>query len=457
MGNRLLKAMNKIHLIVILLIVSNIAQAQKSENKSEKLNLTMPLVESTLRFLQTRSLSPASETTILRAGVLRVCGEDLSRPGCKPQDVPIPSVDSNGPDASYAWRKILESALATEMIKDGENFDRIAFQRYVMDAMVDALNDPGSFFIAPSIYRKISSIPMDFVGFGLRVIPKKDHLLTVAVHANSPASTAGLKRGDKIVKVNNNGVTGYLRPMALASIWGANGNEIELSVERQATQSTLISIKYENWTFVPYSIVKKNGVVVLRIRHFSDGMVEELRKQIDDTSRGIIFDIRDAAGGSEQEMASLASVVLSGVSIGSKEMRGNLGNRTWKSPESKPGDTDSSTVNVPVSVIINRGTSDLAEVFVSAIREANRGIIVGLKTAGLDTLETMRPFNEGSAIQVTSILLRGPNEKPLTNGVLPHFRTPRNQIEKLALDIITNAEGPKLDQLLESARKQQKL
>ena len=131
---------------------------------SRGVNVTMPLVEKALRFLRNKALDPPPEATLLRAGTVRVCGEDLAAPGCKIPGMFPPKKGVSGPDANRAWRTILESALAAASLSR-DDFDKTVFQRYVMDAMVEAMGDPSGFYILPSVYKKISSIPEDFVGF----------------------------------------------------------------------------------------------------------------------------------------------------------------------------------------------------------------------------------------------------------------------------------------------------
>ena len=142
-----------------------------ASSDSGGVNVTMPLVEKALGFLRNKALDPPPEATLLRAGAVRVCGKDLSAPGCKIPGMFPPRKGVSGPDANRAWRSILESALAAASLSQ-EDFDKTVFQRYVMDAMAEAMGDPSGFYILPSVYKKIGSIPEDFVGFGLRVDPK---------------------------------------------------------------------------------------------------------------------------------------------------------------------------------------------------------------------------------------------------------------------------------------------
>ena len=330
-------------------------------------NVTMPLVEKALRFLRNKALDPPPEATLLRAGVMRVCGKDLSAPGCKIPGLFPPKKGVSGPDANRAWRGILESALAAASLSQ-EDFDKTVFQRYVMDAMVEAMGDPSGFYILPSVYKKISSIPADFVGFGLRVYPTGDALEIIAVHKGSPAYDAGLLHGDRIIRINGKGVSGVRRPIALAALWGADGHKIQVSVTRMGGVTRDIKISYTPWSFTPFFIERHGDLISIHVRYFGKGLTKTVARELAGSCGGLVLDLRNAAAGGEDEMIALADLLLKGGSIGSKEMRGDLGSRKWKAKPGSPGES----LDVPVAVVINGGTSGLAEIFASAIRKARR-------------------------------------------------------------------------------------
>ncbi|MDD5309993.1 MAG: S41 family peptidase [Deltaproteobacteria bacterium] len=411
-------------------------------------DVRMPFVEEALRFISTQALDTPPEAALLRAGVVKVCGEDGSRPGCHPPGVTWPAAGAAGPDAAGLWRQILESVLAAESLQQGARFDKMAFERFVADGMVEALGDPGSFYIAPSVYKKISSIPTSFVGFGLRPVPVQGGLFVAAVHPGSPAHAAGLEAGDVITRVGGEPVTGYRRSIALAAIWGATGETLELTVRTASGASRDVRLKYKPWTFTPFAVEHVGNVAVVRIRHFERGLVAAVREAAASCA-GVVLDVRDASSGLDDEMAGVADVFLGTGSIGSQKGRSDLAGRTWEAHAGSAGER----IDVPVAVVLNRGTGGLAEVLAASLRAANRAILVGGTTGGVDTQETLRLFSEGSAIQLTSIRFLGPGGASLKEGVLPHVKTDRPGVVDMAVAIVAGASGPSLEGLLEAARK----
>jgi carboxyl-terminal processing protease len=435
--------MHKILTVLVLVLIGVQTHAQ-----GRTVDVRMPLVEETLRFLKSQSLDPPADALLLRAGALRICGEKLDGQGCKPPGFIVPEPDATDPQAMRAWRSVLESALAGARIRGGKKFDSTAIQRYIMDGMVTEVGDPASFYLVPSVYKKIASIPSSFVGFGLRVTPGKNELNITAVHTGSPASTAELRSGDRIVAVNGNPVTGYHRPGALAAIWGADGSPLKLTIEGEKRESRTVDLKYKRWTFRAYKISRVDDVVIIKVNHFDTGLLSAVRKAIDETVKGIVLDLVDAGSGYESEMVGLADILLPGGEIGSKKMRSDLGSKVWKAK----AETEGEQVDLPLAVVVNQGTSGLSEVVAAAIRKHTRGVLVGRTTAGNDTQETLRTLKDGSAIQVTSTRFVGPGDESLSAGIKPHVMTKRVAITDLAVEIIKTTSGASIEQLLEAAK-----
>jgi carboxyl-terminal processing protease len=432
-------------LVVALAFAPSGARSQGGEG--EGVDVTMPLVEQALRFLETKALAPPPEGVLLKAGALRVCGVDLSGPGCKGPGLPKPGASATGPDAARLWRALLESALAAASLRQGSAFDKVGFERYVMDAMAEELGDPASFYLLPTVYRKIASIPESFVGFGLSVVPAKDALVIAAVHQGSPAWDKGLVHGERITRVNGQGVTSYKRPMALAALWGADGEKVRLTVQRKGGAED-VDLVYKPWSFAPFSTERFGDIGVVRVRTFGPGLEAAVRQELATSCFGLVIDLRDAAGGGEEEMVALADLLLGGGSIGAKEMRDELGRRAWDAAPGSPGER----IDVPVAVAINGGTSGLAEVLAAALRAHGRAILVGRPTGGVDTLETLAPFQDGSAIQVTSTRLYGPDRTSTADGVKPHVETERLEVVDLAVKVVELSRSAGMDDLVAAAR-----
>jgi C-terminal processing protease CtpA/Prc len=179
------------------------------------------------------------------------------------------------------------------------------------------------------------------------------------------------------------------------------------------------------------------------VRHFGRGLVKAVGKALDQPTKGVVIDLRSSASGDEIEMRKLADMLIGGGSIGSRQTRLDLGNRKWKAKKGSVGER----ADLPVVVAVDGNTSGLAEVLAAAFAAHDRGLLVGRTTAGEDTLETMRLFRDGSAIQITSTRLLGPDRAALSGGVKPHLDVPAAGAVMLATAVIDRAQGPSLGEL----------
>jgi carboxyl-terminal processing protease len=411
-------------------------------------DLRLPLVEEALAFIESSNLTLVTRAELLRAGAIRICGEKFTRPGCTNPGLSLPDPSAVGPDAERVYRSILESALATETIKGEKAFDKSAFERYVVDGMVDSLNDPASFFVAPSIYKKIASVPENFVGFGMRLGLDREDIEIAAVHAGSPAERAGLRPGERIVAVSGKSVTGYLRPVALCALWGADGPQVTLTVKDRAGATRSMALSYTTWQFKAFERRRDEGISVLRVRYFERGLETAVAEELaHPETRGLVLDLRGAGGGDESVVVAVADRFLGNAAIGGRRTRLSLGSRTWSAMAETPGER----LDLPVAVVIDEHTMGLAEMLTLALKSQARAMVVGRRTAGRITQETLRPLSDGSAVQITSMAFTGPDGQDLSQGVTPKVKSSRTDVVDLAISIVRKSSGPSMDQLVEAA------
>lgn len=412
------------------------------------IDLRLPLVEEALAFIENSNLTLVTRAELLRAGAMRVCGEKFTRPGCTHPGLSLPDPSAVGPDSERVYRSILESALATETIKGGKDFVKAAFERYVVDGMVDSLNDPASFFVAPSIYKKIASIPEGFVGFGIRLGLDRKDIEIAAVHVGSPAERAGLVPGERITAVEGKSVTGYLRPVALGALWGADGPQVTLTVKDRVGATRSVALSYTPWQFKAFERRRDDGISVLRVRYFKRGLETAMAEELaHPETRGLVLDLRGAGGGDESAAVAVADQLLADAAIGGRRTRLSLGSRTWRSVAATPGQR----LDLPVAVVIDERTMGLAEMLTLALKNQGRVIVVGQRTAGRITQETLRPLSDGSAVQITSMAFTGPDGQDLSQGVTPRVKSSRTDVVSLAISIVRESSGPAMDQLVEAA------
>lgn len=406
----------------------------------------LALVDDALKFLRRYALDAPDEATLLQAGVLRLCTEKMNRPGCRRPGLEGSEGPGEGIDRARAWRAVLGSVIAAA--SKGGDSDTVAFERYVIDAMVGALNDAQSFYIAPAVYRKITTIPSEFIGFGFAPVSETAGLRVAVVYENSPAYGAGLRSGDLIIAVNGQSVSGYRRPMALAAIWGADGERLELTVRRPGGKTDL-ELVYRPWTFNPYSVTVQDGVAVARISHLTDGLEDAVARAISQPKvRGLVIDLTDAVTGSQSSSLGLGDLLLPEGDFGRRRSADDLTQRQWRTQNASTGEN----VTLPIIVILSENTAGWAELLAGALKHRERALIIGGKSAGRPKMQLIRPFDDGSAVQVTSAELCGPPGVDLSSGVRPHVEFSSPDPLAMARAVFAKTGDAKVSSLLAAAR-----
>ncbi len=293
-----------------------------------------------------------------------------------------------------------------------------------INGMLKATGDPYTDFFNPKQSKDFSQdIKGSFEGIGAE-LGMKDHMLTVVTPLDgSPAKRAGLRSGDKILKVNNNVIAGLPIDQAVNLIRGKKGTKVILTVLHQGDKKTseitikrdIIEIKSVKLKF------KKDQIAYVRITKFSENTAKEFdeatNKILEKGSKGIILDLRNDPGGLLDKAVSIASrmipkgkvVVSEENSAGKKEALYTLG-----------GDKLSS---IPMVVLINEGSASAAEILAGALKD-DRGItLIGKKSFGKGSVQQLMDLPGGSSIKITVAKWLTPNgDYIMKKGIQPDIK-----------------------------------
>ncbi len=304
-------------------------------------------------------------------------------------------------DAAADFRLIPE---AWKIIED-VYVDRAAVNPQAMaygaiDGMVDALGDTGhSRFLSPEMVKELRNLQQNRLeGVGAEIQIKAGHVMVVAPLDDSPAQRAGLRAGDIILKVDGHDVTGMPLDQVVARISGHPGTSVTLTIlnpsSGQSREVTLVRasiiVHDVTWHQLPGT-----GVAHLRIASFGRGMTADLRAALTKIGsrglNGIVLDLRNNPGGLLEEAVGAASQFVAGGDVLLvKDARGKV-----KPIPVKPGGT---ATRIPLAVLVNGGTASAAEIVAGALRDANRGRLIGVRTIGTGTVLNEFPMSDGSAL-----------------------------------------------------------
>ncbi len=266
--------------------------------------------------------------------------------------------------------------------------------------LVDGLGDTGhSRFLDPKGATDfIESIQGELIGIGVQLRMTENGIYFPGVIDGGPADEAGVKRGDVLLTLNGDDVTGIELDGLDVYLDGVDGSEVSMEVYRPATDETLsfdlvqrmVVIDPVTWTMLP------NDVALIRLSTFSDGSADAVRatilESLDAGADGIVFDLRDNGGGIVEEARKIASEFLP---EGTVIFRENYSDGTSKEYLADAGGV---ALDVPLVVLVNRFSASSSEFVASALSESGRATLIGQTTYGTGTILSPQQLDDGSLL-----------------------------------------------------------
>lgn len=270
-----------------------------------------------------------------------------------------------------------------------------------LKGVVVGLNDPYSEYFTKEEYEELTkNISGKFYGIGVVISAQDGDLITVVSPIkDSPADRAGIKAGDKIVKVNDKEYSSAQINEAMQVMRGNKGESVKITVYRPSDSKNYdFNIKRDE--VKAETIISKdlNGIGYIGITQFSEDTAKDFKKALlnleKENIKGLIIDLRGNPGGIVDTSAEIADELLpEGVVVYAK-------NRDHKKVfEFK---SDAKHTELPLVVLINEGSASASEILAGAIRDYNRGKIVGMKSFGKGIVQTAVRFPSGDGIKLTT-------------------------------------------------------
>ena len=292
--------------------------------------------------------------------------------------------------------------------------DALASARTV-DQLIAQVGDPFTSYLTSAEYAALrADTAPGFYGIGVRVRPQGKALLRiVGVVPRSPASRAGLHRGDLLVAVDGLKVRGHI-DTALAALQAAHRGPLRLVMKRKvAGKSHVVSVR-RGIVRQPAVFVqdRANGAVrVIRITRFSRGVAQDVRHAARG-ARVVVLDLRGNPGGLISEAKATVDVFLNRGRIFSYSGAHTLAHVVKA--------THSALPRRPLVVVVDRATASAAELVAAALGENKRAKIVGMRTFGKSSIQAVVPMPGGGAVKLTVAEYLTPNGRSLHGrGVLP--------------------------------------
>jgi len=294
-----------------------------------------------------------------------------------------------------------------------------------MDSAINGLLqslDPYSSYMSPEIFQEMQTETSgEFGGLGIEVSMEAGVVKVITPIDDTPASKAGIKAGDYIVKIDNVQVQGKSLSEAVDLMRGLVGTDIELTVRRRGVKKALtFNITRE---IIEVQSVKsdllENNIGYIRLTSFNDNSSDQIKKKIkklkeNENLKAFILDLRNNPGGLLTQAIKISDFFLENGEIVSTKSRKKSENRKWFA---RKGDiTDGKTL----IVLINYGSASASEIVAGALKDHKRAIILGENSYGKGSVQSIIPLKNKGAIRLTVAKYYLPSGKSISEvGVRP--------------------------------------
>jgi len=294
-----------------------------------------------------------------------------------------------------------------------------------MDSAINGLLqslDPYSAYMSPEIFNEMQTETSgEFGGLGIEVSMESGVVKVISPIDDTPASKAGIKAGDFIVKINDSQVQGKTLSEAVDLMRGPVGSSIELTVRRRGEKKALIfniireiiqiqSVKAET--------IEKN-IGYIRLTSFNENSGKQIEKEIKKLEknkdvRSYILDLRNNPGGLLSQAIRISDFFLDNGEIVSTKSRKPSENRRWFAQK---GDL---TNGKTLIVLINYGSASASEIVAGALKDHKRAIIIGENSFGKGSVQSIIPLKNDGAIRLTVAKYYLPSGKSISEvGISP--------------------------------------
>ena len=323
------------------------------------------------------------------------------------------------------------SEVKEEYVEETDNQKMI---ETAIDGMLSAL-DPHSGYMDESSFEDMETQTKgEFGGLGIEVSSENGFVRVVSPIDDTPAFKAGLQAGDYITHIDGLSVMGLSLNEAVKKMRGKVGTKVTITVSRKDAEPFDVIITRAIIKVKPVKSEVKGDIGYIRIVSFSEATVQMMRETVEklikeigkDKIRGILLDLRNNPGGLLDQAVGVSDLFLNGGEIVSTRSR--RPEDTTRHSASK-GDI---TNGLPIVVLINEGTASAAEIVSGALQDHHRALIVGLKSFGKGSVQTVRTIPGFGGIRLTTARYYTPSGNSIqAKGITPDIVIPRAKIEEL--------------------------
>ncbi len=298
-----------------------------------------------------------------------------------------------------------------------------------INGMLQSL-DPYSSYMNPESFKNMNiETKGEFGGLGIEITMESGFVKVITPIEDSPADKIGIKAGDYIIKINDKQVKGLTLMQAVNLMRGKIGTSINITVRRVDVDEDLkFTIKRDKIKVREVSSSIKENVGYIRLRAFNEQSGDQLLKKIKDLSKenknltGYILDLRNNPGGLLSQAIKISDAFLDGGEIVSTRGRDKNDIKIYTA---RKGDVSNGK---PIIILINRGSASASEIVAGALKDHKRAILLGEKSFGKGSVQTIIPLKGNGALRLTTAKYYLPSGNSISEiGVEPDIAVKENK------------------------------
>ncbi len=338
------------------------------------------------------------------------------------------------PAANRADDPYEQVALFTHIIEQiRENYvetNKVAYQELVYGALRGMLQslDPHSQFLDADMFKDMKDDTAgQFGGLGIVISMKDDALTIVSPMEDTPGYRAGLQAGDQITAIDGQSTLEMDLSDAVKLLRGAPGTKVTLTIARESLDEPF-SVEIERANIEVASVkdarLLDDGIGYIRVTQFSDPTADALQKELDRLQAGglraLVLDLRNNPGGLLSSAIAVSEKFLGrNQVIVSTQGRHPNQSRIYRAKGNPryPG--------LPIVILVNGGSASASEIVAGALQDNRRAVLVGEKTFGKGSVQSVLPMEEGTAIRLTTAKYYTPSQRVIhERGIEPDIVVP---------------------------------
>jgi carboxyl-terminal processing protease len=336
-------------------------------------------------------------------------------------------------DDSTAYKEFDQFMAVFERVKADyvDKVDDKTLIKGAIDGMLASL-DPHSSYLDTRDYKNMQSTTEgNYGGLGLTVQMDEGAVKVVAASEDTPAFRAGIKPGDYITNLDGNLIYGQTLDESVDKMRGQPGTKIRLTIVRPGRDKPFdVTLTRE---VINIQLVKsqvKNGVGIIKINGFSkptgpgvEKAIAEIEKQTGGHPLGYVIDLRNNPGGLLDQAIEVSDIFLDHGEIVSQRGREKSDIERYFAESAVRGDL---THGAPIVVLVDAGSASAAEIVAAALQDQRRAIVMGERSFGKGSVQTLLPLSDDTALRLTTARYYTPSGRSVQEGgVEPDITVPQ--------------------------------